>query len=42
MSTSSLDELANCWARIAEETAFPVEYDGVASAEAYRANAMPV
>lgn len=38
MSTSSLGSLAGCWARVAEEAGFPVEYDGVASAEAYRAN----
>lgn len=38
MSTSSIDALASAWARIAEETEFPADYEGTASPEAHRAS----
>lgn len=38
MSVSSIEALAGAWARIAEEAAFPSDYEGTASPEAHGAS----
>lgn len=38
MSTSSIEALANAWARIAEEAEFPTDYEGTASPAAHQAS----
>lgn len=37
MSVSSIEALASAWVSIAEEAAFPSDYEGTASPEAHRA-----
>ena len=37
MSTSSIEALANAWARIAEEATLPTGYEGTATPETHRA-----
>ena len=37
MSTSSIEALANVWARIAEEATLPTGYEGTATPETHRA-----
>lgn len=37
MSTSSIEALANAWARIAEEATLPTDYEGTATPETHRA-----
>ena len=37
MSAANIEALANAWVRIAEEAAFPSDYEGTASPEAHRA-----
>ena len=36
MSTSSIEALASAWARIAEETEFPADYEGTATPAAHQ------
>lgn len=38
MSTSSIEALASAWAQVAEEVAFPPDYEGTASPNALRAS----
>ena len=37
MSTSSIEALASAWARLADEAAFPPDYEGTATPEAHQA-----
>ena len=38
MSTSNIEALASIWARIAEETEFPTDYEGTATPAAHQAS----
>lgn len=38
MSTSNIEALASIWARIAEETGFPTDYEGTATPAAHHAS----
>ena len=38
MSTSSIEALANAWARIVEEAEFPADYEGTATPAVHRAS----
>lgn len=38
MNTSNIEALASIWARIAEETEFPTDYEGTATPAAHQAS----